>query len=167
MRSLDDDRWNCLKGGYGTPFDPRPLLVRLKAGRDVDGVWSELWEELHHQGDVGEASYAAVPHLVQICREAGISGWNLYGIVLTIELARGTGKNPPVPEWLEGSYFAAIHELAHLGNAKIMACEEGDFAVRAILGILAIAKGLRTHAMVMVDYDEDELLELLDVENSA
>jgi len=48
-----------------------------------------------------------------------------------------------------------------------MACEEGDFAVRAILGILAIAKGLRTHAMVMVDYDEDELLELLDVENSA
>ena len=33
-------------------------------------------------------------------------------------------------------------------------------AIRAILGIIAIAKGLRTHGRFLVEYAEDELLDL-------
>jgi hypothetical protein len=57
--SLDDLRWQELHGGYRVPFDASELLRRLEQGQDI---WDELWQELHHQGDVGEASYAAVSH---------------------------------------------------------------------------------------------------------
>jgi hypothetical protein len=159
MLSLDDERWSSLEGGYRIKFDPRPLLLRLEAGRNVDTVWHELWEELHHQGDVGEASYAAVPHLVRIHRQRGFVDWNTYGMVATIELARGQGNNPAVPKWLEEDYFAAIQELAKLGSGEVLQAE-GQVAVRAILSILAIAKGARTHGRFLADYSDDELLDI-------
>jgi|SRR5690242_5861748 hypothetical protein len=159
MLNFDDERWDGLRGGYRIPFDPRPSLLRLEVGTDVDGAWHELWEELHHQGDVGEASYAAVPHLVRIHGQRGFVDWNTYGIVATIELARGQGKNPAVPKWLEEDYFDAIQELAKLGSVEVLRAE-GRVAVRAILGILAIAKGARTHGRFLVDYSEEELLDI-------
>jgi hypothetical protein len=32
--------------------------------------WNILWDDLHHQGDVGEASYAVVPYLAEYARKA-------------------------------------------------------------------------------------------------
>jgi len=49
----------------------RAGLQRLAAGMDRDAAWAELWQGLHHQGDVCEASYAAVPHLVRIQPDRG------------------------------------------------------------------------------------------------
>ena len=60
MPNSDEDLWSNLTGGYRTPFDPRPLLAELEIGQDPHTTWDKLWEELHHQGDVGDASYAAV-----------------------------------------------------------------------------------------------------------
>jgi hypothetical protein len=161
MLSLEDDRWSCLTGAYGVAYDPRPLLLRLQSGRNVDGVWRELWENLHHQGDVGVASYAAVPYFVDIYRASGIFDWNVFGIVATVELARDSKRNPPVPEWLKESYFRAIEELARIGGVEIMRSKRKAYEERAILGVLAIAKGLRTHALILVDYSDEELRELL------
>jgi hypothetical protein len=66
MLDLADPRWEKMSGGYKVPFDPRPLLKKLEKDQDSTETWSELWNELHHQGDVGEASFAAVPQLVRI-----------------------------------------------------------------------------------------------------
>jgi hypothetical protein len=63
MLSFDDERWNHLKGGYKTPFDPRPSLQKLESQQDTATAWRDLWEDLHHQGDVGDASYASL----QLC----------------------------------------------------------------------------------------------------
>ena len=82
MLSFDDERWNHLTGGYKTPFDPRPSLRKLENQDDSVAAWEELWEELHHQGDVGDASYAAVPELVRIHRIKSAADWNLYGLSL-------------------------------------------------------------------------------------
>jgi hypothetical protein len=158
MLSLDDNRWNNLAGGYRMKCDPRPLLAELESEQNRDTAWHELWEELHHQGDVGEASYASVPHLVRIHRKSGRADWNTYAIVAIIELARGKGNNPEVPKWLEEDYLRAIQELAEIGAGEIWRTEEPE-AVRAILGVIAIAKGLRTHGRFLVEYSEDELLE--------
>ncbi len=54
---------NTENGGYGVPYDPEPALKRLSSSHEE--AISELWENLYHQGDVGLASYAAVPALVQ------------------------------------------------------------------------------------------------------
>ena len=159
MLSLDDERWQNLEGGYRAQFDPRPSLSRLEANNDTNATWRELWEGLHHQGDVGEASYAAVPHLVRIHRKGSVTDWNTYAIVAVIELARGDGKNPPVPKWLEKDYFGAIRDLAELGAVEILEAKNPE-EIRAILSILAISAGARTHAKFLIDYSAEELLDM-------
>jgi uncharacterized protein (DUF2249 family) len=159
MISLENNRWRNLDGGYRVRFDPRPLLSKLQANDDTKATWHELWEQLHHQGDVGEASYAAVPHLVRIYRERGGDYWNTYAIVAIIELARGIGRNPDVPKWLEEDYFQAIHELAEAGAVEILRAKDPE-EIRAILSILAIAKGMQTHARFLVSYSDEELLDI-------
>jgi hypothetical protein len=159
MLSLDDNRWKNLTGGYRTKCDPRPLLAQLQSEQTRETAWHELWQELHHQGDVGEASYASVPHLVRIHRSDGTVDWNTYAMVAIIELARGKGNNPEVPTWLEEDYHHAIRELAEIGAAEIRHTDEPE-AVRAILGVIAIAKSLRTHGRFLVEYSEAELLDI-------
>ena len=141
------------------PIDVRPLLSRLENERDTTSVWEELWNELHHQGDVGEASFAAVPHLVRIYRKRGIEDWNTFAIVAIIELARKDGKNPDVPKWLEEGYFRALRELAEIGAHEVLRTKDPD-VTRAILSVVAIDRGLRTHGKFLVNYSEDEMLEI-------
>ena len=141
------------------PIDVRPLLSRLENERDTTSVWEELWNELHHQGDVGEASFAAVPHLVRIYRKRGIEDWNTFAIVAIIELARKEGKNPDVPKWLEEGYFRALRELAEIGAHEVLRTKDPD-VTRAILSVVAIDRGLRTHGKFLVNYSEDEMLEI-------
>lgn len=159
MLALDDSRWRNLKGGYRTKCDPRPLLAKLENGIDREATWNELWNDLHHQGNVGEASYAAVPHLVRIYRNHDKPDWNTYAIVAIIDLARDRGTNPALPKWLEEGYFSAIQELASIGAAEVLTADNPE-AFRAILGTIAIAKGIRTYGRFLVEFSEDELLDM-------
>jgi hypothetical protein len=61
MLSLEDRKWQEFHGGYRVSYDASVALRSIQDGIDV---WDELWEELHHQGDVDIASYASVPQLV-------------------------------------------------------------------------------------------------------
>jgi hypothetical protein len=122
-------------------------------------AWQELWDELHHQGDVGEASFAAVPYLVRDYRKRGVVESNTFAMVAVIELARKEGKNPDVPGWLEEGYFSAIRELATMGAADILRAKSPEDA-RCILSVLAIEKGLRTHGKFLVKYTEDDMLDI-------
>jgi len=156
MLDFDDPHWIGLKGEYKMPFDPRPLLQRLGSEKDIGPVWSELWDELHHQGDVGEASFAAVPHIVKIYCNRGTPDWNAYAMVSVIELARGKDGNPDVPEWLEEDYLRAIDALAAKGISELPKARDPDLC-REILGIIALAKGLRNHAHWLTNYSEEEM----------
>lgn len=159
MLRFDDERWNHLTGGYKTPFDPRACLQKIERQEDTSAAWHELWEELHHQGDVGDASYAAVPELVRIHRIGRAADRNLYAMVAIIELARTESKNPELPDWLREDYFASIQELARMGTRDVLSADEPE-TKRAILGLIAIEAGLRTHGKFLIEYSEDELLEM-------
>jgi hypothetical protein len=76
-----------------------------------------------------------------------------------IELARTESRNPEVPEWLRDDYFRSIQELAQMGTKDILSADESE-TKRAILSVIAIAKGLRTHGKFLVAYSEDELSEM-------
>ena len=160
MLNLDDKRWTELKGGYRVPFDPRQLLRRLESGTDIQRCWQELWQGLYHQGDVGEASYAAVPHLVRIYQNCGKIDWNTYAIVASIELARNVGENPDVPLWLRQGYEDAINSLAMTGLGELPHAKEKEI-IRSILAVFAIWKEARTYARIIIDFSEDELNELV------
>jgi hypothetical protein len=157
--SFDDRRWETLKAGYRVPIDLRPLLRRLESETDVSPTWLEIWQELYHQGDVDEGSFAAIPHLVRIHRQRGVVDWNTYNLTAAVELARGTGRNPDVPDWTRESYENALRELGRLGLEELPRARDSE-AVQSILGLLAIVHGARTYGRILSEFTEDEVLEL-------
>jgi hypothetical protein len=158
MLPLGDSRWNDLAGGYKTPYDPSEALRRLESGHDV---WDELWEELHHQGDVGEASYAAVPHLVRIANVLPRRDWNFYGLVSTIEVERHRKSNPPIPPWLVPAYKEAMHGLLELAVSDLRVSTDRA-TIQSILGAVALAKGYVRLGALVSCCDDSEIGEVLD-----
>jgi hypothetical protein len=153
----DEADWRRLTGGYRQPYDPRGAIKRLADGDS--SAWDELWEELHHQGDVGEASYAALIDLVHVHSERGVADWNTYAIAATIEEARRNGRNPPVPGWLAAGYEEAWRQLVLLGLRDFPNATEREL-VDSIIAVLAIAKDRRTLASFAM-LTEDEKAEML------
>lgn len=135
------------------------MLANLDASRDTRQTWHDLWDGLYHQGDVGEASYAAVPHLVRIYRERSEIDWNTFAIVAIIELARPEEGNPSLPTWLAEDYLAAIRELVEIGIRQLSQTADHD-VIRSILGVIAIRSGLREHGRILVDYSDEEAADL-------
>jgi len=161
MFSIDDPRWATLKGGYHILYDPRPALWQLAAGENVVDSWKELWNELHHQGDVDDASYAVIPHLVHILSAKAERDWNFYAIISTIEIARHRKNNPPLPVWLADDYFRAWDEIVNLGLRDFPEAHD-DVTVQSILGALAIAKKKMRIGALIADLDDSEIAEILE-----
>jgi phytoene/squalene synthetase len=115
--------------------------------------------ERHHQGDIGMASFAAVPELVRIHETRRIADWNFYALVATIEEARENPGNPQLPEWLCNEYEIAWRDLERLALSDFHAATD-DSLVHSLIAVLALCKGRRTMAR-MAMLTEDERLEML------
>jgi hypothetical protein len=165
MLHIDDPRWTTMNGGYRTPYDPRPGLQVLRGGGDQTPVWAEFWNELHHQGDIGEASYAAVPYLVEMQKTQGTLDWNFYALVSTIEIERHRKSNPAIPEaipdWLMDGYQGAWSELAEFAWRDFSNASDA-LTQRAILGAVALSKGLLKCGALLSTFDESEMQEILE-----
>ena len=155
MPTLDDPRWQQLCGGYRIPFDPRPLLIQIERDPSAKN-WGLLTEGLFHQGDVGDASYAAIPEIVRIALKHSPLRVDALTLVVLIEVARRSGGNPPVPEWLETEYETAIAQLAREALIRFEQLENADL-VRGALGILAVWKGQTGCARAAALFSEEEL----------
>jgi hypothetical protein len=160
MLSLDDPKWTELKGGFGPLYNPTAALRKLEAGDQIAAAWDDLWNNLHHQGDVGEASYAAVPHLVRIQQEKRNLDWNLYALIATIEVARHAGANPPMPDWLKADYGDAWKVLTELAIDDLRAAAD-QTNVRARLMVVALGKGLRSTGALLTHHGDNEIREIL------
>jgi hypothetical protein len=158
--NLEDPRWSTLRGGHRLIYDPRPPLRNLDSGVDVEPAWNELWENLYHQDDVGEASYACVPELVRIYKARPTDDWRTFAIVASIEAVRETPRSPPVPDWIEAEYREALTALFALAVQRLEAAE-GDELVRSLIALIALAKGQRSIAQIAF-LTEDERQEFLD-----
>jgi hypothetical protein len=156
MLALTDKRWQQLHGGYRIPFDASAPLIRLEASQPV---WDELWENLHHQGDVGEASYAAVPHLVRIAQGIAVRDWNTYALVALIEIERHRKSNPPLPAWLQPDYEAAWQNVAALA-LKDLATSDDPLTVQSALSVVAAARGQLKLGALLCHFDDSEVAEL-------
>jgi hypothetical protein len=160
MLELNDPRWDQLAGGRRTQFDPRQALRQLASGVAVERAWAELWDGLHHQGNVDTAAYAAVPHLVRIHRQRDVPDWNTYAILGAIEREHHARRNPAIPAWLASGYQSAWHEIIGLALHDLERSEHPRL-VQSALGVIAMARGLRRTAEVLLDFTEDELEEMV------
>jgi hypothetical protein len=136
MLALDDSRWTELISGYRVKYDARPLLRRFATGENASACWEEVWNQLHHQGDVDTASYAVLPHLIQSARRQP-RDWNLYGYAAALLLEAGRRRNPPVPKYLQPGFDAAIQDVFDLAIADLHA-GVAPMTLRVILEFLAI-----------------------------
>jgi hypothetical protein len=71
---------------------PRKASFGLTRYNEISGEFAFQRKILLRE--VGDASYAAVPHIVAIHRKRGVVDWNTYAIVACIESARTEMKNP-------------------------------------------------------------------------
>lgn len=143
MLLLDDNKWKELPGGYHIPYDASLPLKKLEQAttvEEIETIFTELWDELHHQGDVDLASYYAVPHIIRIAKEKKLYNWNVFGLVATIEVERHS-NNPQLPEEYEAAYLHSIQkELPEL--VKEIWQDKWDAALASTtLAALAVSKG--------------------------
>ncbi|MCB0777631.1 MAG: hypothetical protein KDB99_15085 [Chitinophagaceae bacterium] len=165
MLSLYDNKWKELEGGYRIPYDASIALRKLETSsnkQEIDSIFSELWNELHHQGDVGTASYYSVPHLIRIAKEKKLHDFNAIGLVTTIEIERHS-DNPSLPEELETEYLHAIqNELPEIISQ--MMNESWDTTLTTVvLAALAVSKGhIELASAIIKMKDTDTLKEFLE-----
>ncbi|MFL5578435.1 MAG: hypothetical protein ACJ79S_20975 [Gemmatimonadaceae bacterium] len=143
MLPLDGARWRELTQAYGSAEDvPRLIghlaLVSEEARREL---WVGLWSTLCHQGDVYDASYAAVPHLVAFAegRPAHERAESLH-LVGAIEVGRLSPAAPPVPGDLAASYRDALAAVPALVAGCVGERWDAD-TTQILASVLAIAKG--------------------------
>ncbi|MGD9713053.1 MAG: hypothetical protein AB7V46_13420 [Thermomicrobiales bacterium] len=155
---IDAELWSDLTDAHGQIYDPRPALAAVADG-DADAGYDELWERLHHQGDLGTAAYAAVPELVRRVFDAAQPDWRAYGLIATIEEERRSGSNTVIPPELAEQYHAAMRRVVDPALAHLRFAVE-DEAVRSIIAVLAHAKGQHTIGAIAL-WTEDERQEVL------
>ena len=78
----------------------------------------------------------------------------------TIERERQARGNPAIPEWLASGYHSAWREIIELA-LRDLARSEDPLLVQSALGVIAMARGLRRTAEVLLDFTEDELDEMI------
>jgi hypothetical protein len=111
---LTDDIWKTLNGGYKIPYDASIPLRQLETSNDtktINKILKELWNELHHQGDVGIASYFSLPQIVRIGKLKGLYDSNILGLCCVIEQQRHLGNNPVLPTEFTDYYNNGLTEL--------------------------------------------------------
>jgi hypothetical protein len=165
MIDLNDKRWQEFEGGYRIPYDASIALKKLEGAiteQEVDSVLGELIEELHHQGDVGLASYFSVPHIIRIAKEKKLFSFNVFGLVATIEIERHK-DNPKLPEEFEVAYLHSLQaELPEL--IKLCLADKWDITLAStILSALAVSKGHIDMAEAISKMEDEDLIkEFLD-----
>ena len=160
MISLEDPLWRTLDGGYKTPYDASIPLNNLEVATDekeIDKILDELWGELHHQGDVGIASYLAVPQLARIAATKDLYTWRLLGICSLIEQQRRLENNPQLPDIYTDYYADGLKTLNQFIVSNINS-QTDDTTFTAALSLLAACQG-RTKLSKAIDLLEGDVLE--------
>jgi hypothetical protein len=135
-------------------------VTELRADPLCQRVWDELWDNLHHQGDVGDASYAAVPLMIQACASSP-RNWNFYGLIAIIESERHRGVNPPVPDWLMPAYQFALVRARDLAFSDLANGTDRS-TLRSAMAVVALAAGDRELGTLLARIDPTEIAKWLE-----
>jgi hypothetical protein len=155
MIPLEHSRWSELQHAYGNAADIPALLRRLENFPAEGGErepWFTLWSSLCHQGDVFDASFAAVPHIIRILATAPEQATpSFFQLPACIEIARDQNKTP-IPRELSDDYFTALHSLPKLVGAASTRPWSDDLLCSALAAVAA-AKGFHLVAKTNLELD--------------
>ena len=152
-----DASMNDLLDAYGNPFDPSPFVARWQRGERDEAV-GVLWDRLHNQGDVGSASFAAVPDLIELIASQSEPDWNAYALIAAIEEAR-VCQGELLPAALASGYSSAWKSVLPLALRDLVNASQ-DELVRSLIAVIAHAKGQHSLGVIAL-CTEDERAEML------
>lgn len=169
MLALNAPRWSSLTHAYGRAGDIPELIRALaketgpKSSYDSE-PWFSIWSSLCHQDDVFDASYAAVPHIVEIgCNASGPIDFSFFQFPTAVEVARNNGRGPSVPPDLADAYHEAIKNL----EDSISRHRDDEWDEETLLSALAaqaVAKGNHRIAEAVLNLDETLIQRLIDLD---
>lgn len=152
MIRLSDNLWNDFIYGDNPACVSVECLKRLYQNADDDEAWQELWDELHHQGDIGQESYAAVPHILEIESRAKHFNWNGFALIATIEQDRPENAAPRAGAIANGYQKAWDDLLKVIANHPQKDWDSN--LTRSILSCIAYSRGQRTIARAVMEINE-------------
>jgi hypothetical protein len=161
---LEDSRWATYRGGYnGILYNAVPIIRRLQSEGATGKFWEHVWAELYHQGDVGEATYALVPYLVDYQARQRELDEQLFHFCVLVDLQQAQNNNPAIPSELEFSYMRALRALPVIGAERLKR-GSAEHVVMGVAAAIALAAGHRVLARAYLEFDgEDALLYLNDL----
>ncbi len=143
MLELDSKRWQELEHAYGRAADIPPLLAQLRnlpKSEDESEPWSSLWSALAHQGDVYDASFAAVPHVIAALALAPAEAdESFFQFPAWVEICRAR-QDVTVPPDLRPAYFESLARLPGLASAAAAKPWSASY-LACVLSAIAAAKG--------------------------
>ncbi len=157
---LTDKRWQDFDGGYRSPYDASIPLKQLQETNDdekIKEIFDELWNELHHQGDVGVASYMAVPQLIRIARLKNRFDRQTLCLSIVIEQQRHLGNNPTLPSEFQEYYDHGIKDLEQFVLKNL----EHDLDVTTYtiaLATLATCRGRIRLGKAIMELEDEEIM---------
>jgi hypothetical protein len=165
MISLDSSEWAELRHAYGSAADI-PALLRAIAttpavSSTTEGPWFELWSALCHQGDVYSASFAAVPHVIEILStNLTTACFDFFLLPAWIEVERHR-KGILVPHRLSDDYHRGLTRLPLLVSGA--ADRVGDAALcQSILAAAAVGQHQHAIAELLLEVDDSDIPEMLE-----
>jgi hypothetical protein len=160
MILLDDPIWKELEGGYRKPYDASIALRKLETAETsnaIDEVFKEFWQELHHQGDVGSASYYSVPQIIRIAKKKKILHFNVFGLIAVIEIERHS-NNPKLPSEFEQEYLQAIREGIPDLISMILKDSWDITLSSTAMAALAVSKGHNDMAKAILKMEDTDII---------
>lgn len=145
MLELTSPKWKKLSHAYGSAEDVPDLIEQLRAAPPPETYesepWFSLWSALCHQSDVYAASYAAVPHIVEIAATKPHQHRLCHlSFVAAVEACRHRKSAPRIPADLQSAYSSALERAARLIlESLIQDWDEKGYAV--LLGAYAVVQG--------------------------
>lgn len=164
MLSLDSKKWSELKHAYGNASDIPNLLRQLETLPSSEGdkePWFSIWSSLAHQGDVYSASFAAVPHVIRVLRQAPENAdFTYFQFPAWVEVCRQK-HSVEIPKELEADYFSALSELPSLVAASAEREWDSNFLCCALAAIAA-AKGFGSVAEAVQEINPEVAEEFME-----
>lgn len=167
---LDSPKWAELRHAYGSAADIPPLIRAIAAEPGVEGSsegpWFELWSALCHQGDVYSASFAAVPHVIDILSEnLQVACFDFFLLPTAIDVAR-VKRGVRVSEPLRFVYEQSLARLPSLVPGVSIRPWDATFC-RSVLAATAVGKRQHALAELLIEIEESDIPKVLGWYQSA
>lgn len=124
---------------------------------DMDAAWEFLWSALYHQGSIYTATYAAVPHVVDLAARVPAADRTRARCLAFVGAVALSGDAAPLPEELRADYSAAQQRARPLVVEALDAGAASRSTVASLLVTLAALDGDLDLASLLEGFIDEEL----------